>query len=104
MGKDARDADRRIGERMVEDEIRWLGEKGKALLNAYHPAAGESRLLTFKDVESFWNREVEPVLGDFLTMQPHWDSQGDKRVSETSVWFPNSKIPRSEKRKPHKSV
>jgi hypothetical protein len=104
MGKDARDANRRIGERMVEDEVRWLGEKGKALLDAYDNEAGESRLLTFEDVESFWNQEVEPVLGEFLTMQSHWESQGNKRVSKDSVWFPNSKIPRPEKRHPPKPV
>jgi creatinine amidohydrolase len=99
MGRDARDSDRRIGERMVEDEVRWLGEKAQALLNAYNGKANESRLLTFEDVESFWKQEVEPVLGDFLTMQSRWDSQGEKRVSESSVWFRNSKVPAPEKPK-----
>lgn len=103
MGKDARDADRRIGERMVEDEVRWLGEKAKSLLNSYGDEVRESRFLTFEDVESFWDLEVEPVLGDFLTMQPSWDSQGHKRVAESSVWFPNSGVPKREKRNPFDS-
>jgi len=98
MGRDARESDRRVGERMVEDEAEWLRAKGRALLEAYETdAPSSSRLLTFGDVEAFWRKEVEPVLKDFETMRPESFSElpPESRPPEASSWYPNSKVPES---------
>ena len=70
MGANARQADRRVGERMVTDEVRWLGQKATELLTAYrqHPPT-DRRPLSFMDIEQLWNTEVLPRLKDFKTMQ-----------------------------------
>jgi creatinine amidohydrolase len=73
MGNDAALADRRVGERMVDDEVRWLGEKASALLADFAAQAkqtSERRApLTFMDIEVIWANEVLPRLGDFKSMQ-----------------------------------
>ena len=57
-GRNAGEADRRVGERMVEDEVRWLGAKAKELLAEYDRAQPERKPLTFGDIEEIWDREV----------------------------------------------
>jgi creatinine amidohydrolase len=71
MGDDAPRADRRIGERMVADEVRWLGQKASELLAEYERRRPARRQpLTFGDVERIWADEVEPKLAGFESMQP----------------------------------
>ncbi len=91
MGGDAHDADRRIGERMVADEARWLGEKADELLAAYDAAKPEHKLRTFEQVEQLWDDVVRPKLAEFLSMRQKWE--GFRDVPEDSVWYPNSRIP-----------
>jgi creatinine amidohydrolase len=70
MGADAHDADRRVGERMVADEVRWLGNKAAELLADYQGRKPSERsALTFMQIEEIWTGEVSPVLADFKTMQ-----------------------------------
>jgi creatinine amidohydrolase len=70
MGPNAREADRRIGERMVEDEVRWLGNKATELLAAYEQHKPTTRqLLTFMEIEAIWAKEVLPRLAEFKSMQ-----------------------------------
>ena len=87
MGRDAARADRRIGERMVADEVRWLGEKGRELLAAWQPR--ERGLRRFRDVEDFWRREMEPTLSDLRSMQQRFTDEPD--LPEDSVWHANWK-------------
>jgi len=47
MGGNARESSRRVGERMVADEVRWLGEKARELRAAYEAAQPAHRPLTF---------------------------------------------------------
>jgi creatinine amidohydrolase/Fe(II)-dependent formamide hydrolase-like protein len=94
MGANAREADRRVGERMVEDEVRWLGVKADELLEAYERERPETRLRTFADVEALWRDVVEPELPGFKTMQMRWENQSEP-VPEDSVWRVNQSLPGS---------
>jgi creatinine amidohydrolase len=88
MGPNAAESNRRTGERMVEDEVRWLGRKAEELLAAYKPKPG--RLATFQDVEDFWAREMEPHVGDLASMQPRDEDRGE--MPEDSIWYPNWRL------------
>jgi creatinine amidohydrolase len=97
MGPDAYEANRRIGERMVADEVRWLTAKVRELLDAYATAKPQHRLRTFEEVEALWERVVRPQLKHFLSMQQTWQDPetGKDRppVPSTSVWFDNARVP-----------
>ncbi|HWD37559.1 MAG TPA: creatininase family protein [Fimbriimonas sp.] len=75
MGKTARDSDPKVGARMVEDEVRWLGAKAEGLLEEYRQRV-EHRLgpKSFIEVEQIWRDEIEPKLPGFESMQSKfWD-------------------------------
>ena len=91
MGPDAAESDRRVGERMVRDEVAWLGRKAEELLGAYAPDREVHGLITFEDVERFWESEVRPRLSGFATMQPRWAPTGT--LDPASRWYANSNIP-----------
>jgi hypothetical protein len=76
-------------ERMVADEVRWLGAKAQDLLAAYATAVPAQRLRTFEDVEALWETVVRPRLKEFRTMQP-LPAEG---VPEASVWRANAGVP-----------
>jgi creatinine amidohydrolase len=90
MGGNARESSRRVGERMVEDEVRWLGEKARELLAAYEAAQPEHRPLSFEDVERIWEEVVRPKLPEFETMKERW---GDQEPPEGSRWRANWRVP-----------
>lgn len=90
MGPDAPLADRQEGERMVADEVRWLGAKGRHLLAEYDQMRPAHKLRTFNDVENLWKTEIEPVLNDFICMQETWEQ--DPPPEENSVWRENWKV------------
>jgi creatinine amidohydrolase len=73
MGKNAHLADRRVGQRMVEDQITWLGAKAEELLAEYDRLNPEHTFTTFMAVEQAWKERVEPALPNFKTMQRMWD-------------------------------
>jgi creatinine amidohydrolase len=91
MGRTARESDRRVGERMVADEVSWLGDKAQELLRAYDREKPSQRLLTFAEAERVWNEVVLPGLTNFKTMQELWHP--DDAVPETSRWYANWHIP-----------
>jgi creatinine amidohydrolase len=91
MGGDARESDRRIGERMVQDEARWLGAKAKELLADYAQAKPDHTLRTFEDVELLWEEIVRPALRDFRSMQDLWE--GQQPPPADSVWHANWRVP-----------
>jgi hypothetical protein len=80
-----------IGEQMVADEVRWLGEKARDLLAAYDAAKPQHRPLTFEDVERIWEEEVRPKLPQFESMQRVWGEQ--QPPAETSRWRANWSVP-----------
>ena len=70
MGADAHRAHRRIGERMVDDEVRWLLAKAAELRADY--GHRQPTVVSFDGLEALWHDLVEPALPDFLTMQTSW--------------------------------
>jgi creatinine amidohydrolase len=91
MGGNVRESSRRVGQRMVEDEVRWLGGKAKELLAEYDRVKPTQRLRTFEQVEELWESVVRPEFGRFRTMGK--DLWGQKPVPEDSVWHVNAAIP-----------
>ena len=91
MGGNVRESSRLVGERMVADEVAWLGAKGRELLAAYDAARPQQRLRTFEEVEVLWETVVRPHLRDFRTMQPGWSP--DEVVPPGSVWARNAAVP-----------
>lgn len=91
MGSNVRESSRRIGERMVADEVRWLGAKARELLDAYERARPRHQLLTFEDVEVLWETVVRPRLKEFESMQDLWTNQ--QPVPEGSIWHRNWRVP-----------
>lgn len=91
MGATARQSDRQVGERMVTDEVRWLGDKANELLETYDREKPEHKLLTFEDVETLWETVIRPEFKDFQTMQSTWKE--DAELPETSMWYRNWEIP-----------
>lgn len=89
MGTDAHEADRRVGERMVQDEVRYLGARAAELLALYDELRPVHTMRTFAAVERVWREAVRPVLPEFLTLQSSW--QGDE-MPEDSVWAANWRI------------
>ena len=97
MGPDAREANRRVGERMVADEVRWLAAKARELLDDYERVKPRHALRTFEAVEALWERVVRPRLKHFASMQlgSRDPATGEERAPapETSVWFENAPVP-----------
>ncbi len=91
MGPTVRQSDRRVGERMVADEVRWLGEKAKELLGEYEEKDPPHMLQTYEDVEVLWETVIRPSLSGFETMQNSWTEES---LPETSTWYPNWRVPR----------
>ncbi len=91
MGKDAPLANRLVGERMVADEVEWLGAKGRELLAEYDRLQPAHHLTTFEAVEQAWNEQIAPHLPDFITMQEHWNGQPE--LPGDSPWARNNRVP-----------
>lgn len=93
MGADAREANRLVGERMAQDEAHWLGAKGRELIAEYDRMQPTARLRTFEQVEQFWDANVRPRLGEFLSMQQSWESSPSQDLPADSVWAANWSVP-----------
>lgn len=92
MGPNARQSDRRVGDRMAADEVRWLGDKAAALLADYAAHKPTTRQpLSFVEVERIWAEEVTPRLPEFKSMLP-----GDRPgPPPDSRWQLNYQIPQT---------
>lgn len=93
MGKDAPLANRQVGERMVADEVAWLGAKGRELIELYDRLQPEHTFTTFAAVEQAWSERIAPRLADFITMQEKWSGQPD--LPADSPWARNQAVPRN---------
>jgi creatinine amidohydrolase/Fe(II)-dependent formamide hydrolase-like protein len=91
MGHNARESDRRVGERMLEDEVRWLGKKAAELLADHDRVQPAPKLCTYEDVEKVWESVIKPVLKTFHTMQDL--DEGQEPVPEDSIWHANWRVP-----------
>lgn len=90
QGRNAKESSRKVGERMVADEVRWLGAKAKELVAEYDRLKPAHKLQTFTDVERLWQTVVEPELPKMQTMQNLWGDQPP--VPEDSVWHANWRV------------
>jgi creatinine amidohydrolase len=90
-GATARLSDRRTGERMVQDEVRFLHAKAEELFAEYERLQPEHRLRTYEQVEQLWDSAIKPALKDFRSMQDLWE--GQEPVPEDSVWHANWHVP-----------
>jgi creatinine amidohydrolase len=88
MGPDARLSDRRTGERMVSDEVAFLGRKAAELQRDYARLSPAHTLRTFQDVERIWGREIAPRISSFECVKDTFDA-GHARVPPGSVWEEN---------------
>lgn len=88
-GSDARRSDRREGQRMVADEVRWLGRKGRELLQEFRAVQPAVRLRSFDQVEELWEREIRPRVPSFKSMQDSPDGGGLPDVPAGSRWHLN---------------
>lgn len=91
MGPNAGESTRLEGERMVADEVRFLGEKAKELLRAWDADADSPGFPTYASVERFWSEQVAPRLYELASMEP--DFGRGSVVPESSRWKENSEIP-----------
>ena len=91
MGRDAGLANRQVGERMVADEVAWLGNKANELLHEYDRLQPAHNFTTFEAVERAWAEVVAPALPAFQTMQEKWPWQGD--LPAGSPWAANQPVP-----------
>ncbi len=92
MGQTAFESNRRTGQRMVEDEVRWLGEMASKLLDEYAKVKpSHDRLRRFEDVERMWDEAVRPKVPDLASMRQ--TRPGDEPVPEHSKWYANWRVP-----------
>lgn len=92
MGKTVRKSNRQTGERMVNDEVAWLGKKAQELRDAYQAEQPTQKLRTFDQVEHLWETVVRPEIKNFRTMQNSWTDDGTD-LSKDSVWYANWQVP-----------
>mgnify|MGYP001196102593 CR=1 FL=1 len=90
MAASAHQSDRQTGERMVDDEVKWLGRKAQELLQDYQKHKPDVRKpVSFDQVEHIWENEVRPRLGEFKSMQ-YLDREPP---APSSRWQLNYRIP-----------
>lgn len=85
MGRDAYRASLRTGERMVEDEVAFLGAKAGELLVEYDRLQPRHDFTSFDAVERFWSSAVAPLVKSFACMELDFSGKG-RSVPESSVW------------------
>ena len=91
MGPNARQADRRVGERMVEDEVHYLTAKAAEMLAYYDRLKPAHTLRTFGQVEQLWAEVVRPAMDKFRTMK--WDWHDHPLPPKDSRWYENAQMP-----------
>jgi len=89
MGPDAYKSDRRIGERMVADEVKFVGGKVKELLAEYDRLQPGHTFRTYDDVDKFWSNQIAPKLQDFACIKK--GREEPEKIPEYSVWHENWK-------------
>ena len=88
MGRDAHQANRLVGERMVADEVEWLGNKAAELMTEYDRLKPPHNFTTFETVERVWKEVIVPALPGFKTMQ-----KMEGELPPDSPWKANSGVP-----------
>ncbi|MCC7406555.1 MAG: creatininase family protein [Phycisphaeraceae bacterium] len=91
MSSSARMADRRVGERMVAEEVAYLGGKVEELLAEYAKSKpSERKAVSFVELEGIWKEVVLPELPRMKCMQ---NVAAEKMPGEGSRWRLNCWMP-----------
>lgn len=88
MGRNAYESNRQVGERMVADEVEFIGKKVNELLREYDNLKPKHTFRTYDDVEKFWDEHIKPIIRDLACLKLDFSSQG-RTIPEDSVWFEN---------------
>jgi creatinine amidohydrolase len=93
MGRDAREANREIGARIVGYEVEYLTRKVKQLMAEYDQSpVPAQRLESFGDVERFWAKHVEPLIPQFASMEGYTAMTEEvAKIPLDSVWCRSSR-------------
>jgi creatinine amidohydrolase len=91
MGENAVESNRQVGERMVADEVEWLGNKAGQLLSEYDHLQPTHTFTSFEVVEQVWHEIIVPQLPSFKSMQERWEWQ--QPLPPGSPWQPNNPVP-----------
>lgn len=94
MGANARETDRRRGERIVAGIAANLVTKGQELLAEYDRVQPQRKPLTFDEVEQLWEDEVRPRFGDFRAMLDLAEGGSQQPPAKDSRWRANWKVPK----------
>ena len=96
MGKNARESNRQTGERMVNDETEWLGDKVRELLAAYE--SKNPRKISAPLTRSNIYGKLLSALNCPLSHHANGVVRR-RRASEDSVWYANWKVQTADKNK-----
>jgi creatinine amidohydrolase len=90
LGQYAGEANRKLGELMVADIVKRLGEMATQLLAEYAKAKPERKPLTFDDVERIWQEQIRPLIPDFACMRDLGAKQ--EPPPDDSRWHANWRV------------
>jgi creatinine amidohydrolase len=94
MGSTAGKANRRTGERMVADQIAYIGRMVQTMLNEYRATETTSRRpLSFAEIDRIWAESIEPRLGNFESMKELFEGQTEP-PAPNSQWRLNWAVTR----------
>jgi creatinine amidohydrolase len=91
MGEDAKQSDRRLGEKLIDEMVANVGAKAKELLEEYDRLQPSRQPLTYDQIEQVWDRDVKPRFSKFASMQSL--GTGQKEPPENSRWHAQWQIP-----------
>jgi creatinine amidohydrolase len=86
MGQDAHRSNRSVGDRMVADEVVYLGTKARELEADYERLRPRHDFRSFDDVERFWTEVIAPRVPTFACMELDYTGRG-RVLPQDSVWY-----------------
>ena len=89
MGENAVESDRRVGERMVEEEIQFLTDLAQRLLSEFEEPESR-RVPTFEEVEEIWDSDIKPILHTFESLLDFHQDIGEPPAG--SVWHAQYRV------------
>jgi creatinine amidohydrolase len=93
MGRDAREANREVGRKMVGYEVDFLVRKVGELIADYDQSpVPAQRLESFGDVERFWAEHLEPLVPELASMEGYATMTEEvAKIPHDSVWRRSSR-------------
>jgi len=88
MGEDARESNRKMGEKIVDEIVANLGKMAKQMLEDYPRLNPVRKPLTYDQVEEIWDIEVRPKFRSLASMQ-----SGRSEPPRSSRWHTQWHVP-----------